>query len=343
MKKQLPYAEPPFCTYHHMASHGVIALQNPTGYLWFLNDCVPLSCDRRFLSGYGSPGLGVFKFGVFGDPNLVIYQVSAKFCPEDMMKMVHRMLDEDYYVVFDHVDDYYIDGKSFFGERHFYHDGLILGYDDEKGTFTLAAYNGKMQYGVFETPISSFERGMNAALEAGESARFLAVKPKSREEKLDLPYISDALAVYLDSDFEKYPTTGTGTVCGVVVHDYLVLYLEELASGRIPHDKLDWRIMRLLWEHKKCMLDRLRAVEAALSLSDELSRAYEAVVSESDLIRMLYAMYHKKPSGTLIPMMERKLHKIREDEQALLGSILCRLHEAGHGTIWVQENKEKEG
>lgn len=337
MKKQLPYAEPPFCTYHHMASHGVIALQNPTGYMWFLNDCVPLCCDRRFLSGYGSPGLWIAKFGVFGDSSLVIYQVSAKFCPESMMQMVRRMLDEDYYVVFDHVDDYYIDGKSFFGERHFYHDGLILGYDDEKGTFTLVAYNGKMQYAVFETPISSFEQGMNAALDADEPVRFLAVKSKFTEEKLDLPYISDALAVYLDSDFDRYPVTGTGDVRGVVVHDYLVLYLEALADGSIPHDKLDWRIMRLLWEHKKCMLDRLRAVEKALDISDEVSRAYEAVVSESDSLRMLYAMYHKKPSKTLISMMERKLHKIKEDEQALLGSILCRLRAAGHGTIQLQE------
>ena len=109
MKTCLSYREPLFATYHYLASHGVVAQENPTGIRWFFNHAVGLSCSGAFQKGYSSPKLSVFPYGVLADGNLDTYIVNICFSPEDSLKIIKRMIDAGYYVLFDHVDDYYLD------------------------------------------------------------------------------------------------------------------------------------------------------------------------------------------------------------------------------------------
>ena len=64
--KQLPYKEPPYCTYQYMAGTGVAALLNPTAYNHYLNLCMVLKCEKTFLTGYTSPRLVPTVYGTCG-------------------------------------------------------------------------------------------------------------------------------------------------------------------------------------------------------------------------------------------------------------------------------------
>ena len=88
-----------------------------------------------------------------------------------------------------------------------------------------------------------------------------AVKAKDEVQELDLKTIYEAVKGYMSSNIETYPLTDAGTANGIVVYDYICMYLDKLADGSIPHERRDRRIFRLIWEHKKCMLGRIRAVE----------------------------------------------------------------------------------
>ena len=59
---------------------------------------------------------------------------------ESVIDVYKALLDSEQYI-YDFVDKYYI--KSFGFNRHFIHDLLLYGYDDEKQEFWCYAYNGR--------------------------------------------------------------------------------------------------------------------------------------------------------------------------------------------------------
>jgi hypothetical protein len=106
--------------------------------------------------------------------------------------------------------------------------------------------------------------------------------------------------------------------------------LELLAEGGIPYEKMDWRVMRLLWEQKKCLCGCIRAVERALSFSDEVSRSYQAVVDSANLLRIQYARYHMKRDDALIPKMTARMLNIKENEVLLLEKLMEEVKKRGN-------------
>lgn len=328
MRILLPYKEPLFLTYHYMASHGIVAGENPTGVRWFYNHATGLSCFEDFGKENPSPKLIATPHGVLADQNLETYIVNIWFCPEDAEKTVRSMLDAGYYVLFDHVDDYFIEGKSFYGTRHFYHDGLILGYDGEAETLTLAAYDSRWNYGVWQTPAQNFFHGVLAAAQSQEHPRFIAARTGSSPVALDLSLIAESFRSYLEP--ASVSENGRTRVSGLSVYEALIRYLEMLAQARIPHEKMDWRVMRLLWEHKKCVLGCLCDAENALSLGNGTSGAYRAVVQRCHLLRLEYAMYHEKEKESLLASMIRKLREVRETEELLLRAFAENLEKKGY-------------
>ena len=207
------------------------------------------------------------------------------------------MLDDGYYVAFSGVDDYYVKGKSWYREQHFNHDGLIIGYDDDNGTLAIAAYDQRWIFTVFNTPQECFMEGLQALCEKSSYGGIHAVKAKNEAQELNLRAIYEAVKGYLSSDIESYPLTDAGNANGIIVYDYICMYLDKLADGSIPYERRDRRIFRLIWEHKKCMLGRIRAVEEQCKWDASLSADYNEVVALADKIRFIYSKFVIKYSS----------------------------------------------
>ena len=111
---------------------------------------------------------------------------------------------------------------------------------------------------------------------------------------------------------------------GIVVHEYLVKYLEKLYDETIPYERMDWRVFRLVWEHKKVMLERIKKIEQELNLGDEISKKYKLLVSEADTMRMLYASHHMKRRDSVLPIMKKKLLKLMDQEKKLLTLLVAK-------------------
>ena len=135
------------------------------------------------------------------------------------------------------------------------------------------------------------------------------------------------LREYLDSTFEKYPINVEGVIRGIVVHNYLALYIDKLRDGSIPYEKMDWRALRPVWEHKKCMLGRITAVEKKHSWNSDLSDRYATVVDKANRIRIMYAMYHKNHNDRLLDMIYDGLIQISKMDKELVGEFINRLEE----------------
>ena len=249
------------------------------------------------------------------------------------------MLDDGYYVYFNSVDDYYIKGKSWYKEQHFNHDGLIIGYDDDNGTLAIAAYDQRWIFTVFNTPQECFIEGLHSSCEKSSYGEIYAVRAKDEVQELNLQMIYEAVKGYVSSSIETCPLTDTGIANGIAVYDYMCMYLDKLFDGSIIYERRDRRIFRLVWEHKKCMLGRIKAVEEKCKWDNSISMAYNEVVELADKIRFIYSKFVIKYSNKNLENIQTSLMKIKDLENNLLTMFADKLlRELDHGKENLRSN-----
>ena len=327
MKKsvELPVVKPVYSTYHYQGNGSAILLQNLSIRNWYLNEVLLLTCSTAFLKGRTTPDLGIKRSFTVDNPYLDRHALPMQYLGGHVHPIIRTMLDNGYYVAFHGIDDYYVTGKSWYKEKHFNHDGLICGYDQNEKTYSLFAYDQQWVYRVFKTPQRAFDNGRKAMFQHNQYGAICALKPKMDPVDLQPASIYRTLADYLNSSLTKYPPDKSDTVVGIAVHDYILLYLDKLANGSIPYERLDSRI----WEHKVVMRERICAVENALDLSHEISHSYEMIVTESNAMRMLYAAHHRKRHDSVLPVIRETLQRIRKKEELLLIQLMRQMERSG--------------
>lgn len=314
----LPFFVPVFATVQGSIASSLALAKNETGYNAILNQCATVACKRRSLHDFSSyeiyvPGLAPECFAC-----LERYALSLRFAAPYAHELIKRMLREGYYVNYTLIDDFYIPGKSWYGERHLSHDGIICGYDDSDMTYSIAAYDSEWKFSLIRAPQESLMRGIESSMEMGEMGELIAVRMRDGRVELDIDMILKKVRGYMDSDLQKYPPEVNKKAQGAVIYDYLMKYMDALSDGSVSHDRMDWRALRPVWEHKRCMLDRIRAVESKLSMNDSISKDYEPLIALSDELRMMYAFYHRKPRVSALGRIRVGLSELKERELAIL-------------------------
>ncbi len=319
---ELPLIEPIYSTYHYQGPGSAILVNNTSIRNWYLNQVLILSCSRKFLNGFTTPAIGLVESSWNNNPYLEKNLYSMRFLNGHIHTVIKNMLDAGYYVFFDGIDDYYVEGKSWYHKKHFNHDGCICGYNREDQTYCIYAYDKDWVYQKFWTTQKSFEAGRKAMFKQNRFGSICAIKAKRDQVEFSAETALEKIGEYLDSSIDKYPETADGIVYGIVVHDYIAKYVEMLYDGSIPYEKMDRRVFRLIWEHKKVMFERIQCIENKLNLSHDISDRYKTAVNDSNTIRMLYASHHMKRRDSVLPIIQKKLISIKELEQNLLNELL---------------------
>lgn len=324
MKKrvELPLAEPLYSTYHGQGIATAVIENNKSLRNWHLNQTMNLTCNRKFLHGYTSPQVNVVDSGWNNNSHFIKVLISTQFTKGYINPIVRELLDKGFYVTFEGVDDYYVKGKSWYRERHFNHDGLICGYDQNDKTYCIYAYDSNWVYRKFWVSQKDFNAGRVSMIKRGTFGTFCGLKVKDDKYNFSPKIATDKIKEYLDSNLEKYPFEEDGEVYGIVVHKYIAEYLTKLYEREIPYERMDRRVFRLIWEHKKVMLERIEKIEENLLLNNEISKKYKPLVSEADTMRMLYASHHMKRRDSLLPIIKNKLLKLMDDEKKLLTALV---------------------
>lgn len=318
---EFPLAEPLYSTYQYQGLATALAVNNPSIRNYYLSHVMNLSCTKKFLHGFTTPEITIPESQWCKNPYFIIKKYDAQFLGGHVHHVIRKLLDAGYYVCYSGVDDFYVEGKSFFGERHFSHDGCICGYDTADKSYCIYAYDKSWVYRKFWASRASLDRGRRAMERQGVFGRLWGILATDEQVAFDPTAALDHIAEYLDSSLEKYPVDKEGAVYGTAVHDYIALYLDKLYDGSIPHERLDSRVFRLIWEHKKAMLERMRLIEDAFRLDHSLSEAYEEVVSAADHCRMLYASHRVKERREVLPFIRRKLLALKDPEREILQAL----------------------
>lgn len=323
MKKsvELPIVEPIYSTYHYQGSACSVIAKNPSIRNWYLSNALVLCCHNQFLYGAYTPQLTVNNTYEHQNPYLERDLVSTKHIQPHIHSVIRKLLDNEYYVYFTDVDDYYIKGKSWYKTRHFNHDGLICGYDQNDQTYSIFAYNGDWKYRVFKTPQRNFKNGILANAEKGIYSELHGFRPLNIDISVEPELVLKNIREYLDSSFEKYPTTISQFIYGNITHDYIAMYLDCLLDERISYERMDWRIFRVIWEQKKVMQEALDKTEDILRLDKSISTEYKKIITMADKMRLLYASHHMKRRDSLLPGIITLLLESKHIEAELLSEF----------------------
>lgn len=317
-KVELPVSEPVYSTYQYQGSMAGLLRCNPSLRNWYLNHALMLRCNRKFLTGYTTPEVDVVNSSWKNAPEVTEKRYSSEHLDGHIHYAVRSLLNDGYYVYYTGLDDFYIPGKSWYHEQHFYHDGLICGYDQTDKTYSLYAYDSSWLYRVFQTPQSAFNRARAKSAENGHFYVICGMKPSRTENVVEPECIYKNLLEYLDASPEKYPVTEDGP-CVRLGGTRLYRDVRRQAVRRQhPYERMDRRVFRMLWEHKKVMLERLTAAEHALGLRPAVSTKYSEIVREANAMRMLYASHHMRRRDCVLPGLQKKLLRMREAEEIWL-------------------------
>ena len=324
MKKivELPLLEPLYSTYHGQGTATATLTESPSLVNWYYNEVLILSCNRKFLNGYTSPQINIRNSEWSANPYFHTHNYYNRYLKGYVHYVIRNLIDDGYYVFFNGVDDYYVEGKSWCHEKHFAHNGCICGYNQGDKTYCIYAYDKDWIYRKFWTPQKSLFAGMKAMFKQGKYNGITGIKPKKHRISFSADIALKTISEYLNSSPEKYPETEDDTVYGIAVHDFIAKYIDKLYDGSIPYERMDRRVFRLIWEHKKVMLKRIELIEEAMSFDNTISEAYKDVVREADNCRMLYASHHMKQRNSLLPIIRKKLLSLKSLEQNLLTELL---------------------
>ncbi|MBQ8331862.1 MAG: hypothetical protein IJX94_05125 [Clostridia bacterium] len=321
----LPFFVPVFATVQGSVASCLALAQHPDGYRAILNQCTTVTCKRRTWEKISTPDVFISGVAPRNFKQLQTYTVSLRYASRFAGEVIKQMLNDGYYVNYTKIDDFYLPGKSWYGTRHMPHDGIICGYDEADKTYSVAAYDINWVFTLIRIPQDCLALGIEACLAEGEYGDLIGVKVKEVPIPLDLKQIGKRMKLHLDSSLEIYPPNQNGKAYGLVVYDYLMRYMEDLYEGRVSYEKMDWRVLRPIWEHKKCMLDRIRAVEEELGWTNTLSVAYEPLLEQADHLRMMYALHHRKRRDSVLPRIREGLARIKESETAILNEFVEQL------------------
>ena len=324
---ELPLLEPIYSTYHNQGVATAILSANPSIRNWYMNHVMILTCSRKFLTGFSSPEINIADSGWIANPYYNKTGFAMKYLNRYVHDVIRNLLTDGYYVCFSNIDDFYIKGKSWYKKRHFIHDGCICGYDQRRKTYCMYAYDENWIYRKFWTPQKFFEQSRQAQFKKGMYGNLHALKPKDDLISFSATAAIEKIREYLNSTMDQYPESGEGTVAGIVVHDYIAKYTDLLFKGAIPYERIDRRVFRMIWEHKKAMYQRITLIEQDLSLDLTIGEKYQTIVKEAEDCRMLYAAHLLKRRDSLLPVIRKKLLTLKSLEKDLLEELLKKVRE----------------
>ncbi len=318
----LPLVAPMYGTYHFQLPGSAIIGSNPSIRNWYLNEIIILSCTRRFLKGFNSPEVCVAASAWDNNPYIDVVTYPLEYLNGSVNSIIRNLLDDGRYVYYCGVDDYYIEGKTWYKIKHFDHDGLICGYNQNNKTYCIYAYDQNWLCKKFWTSQKGFNKGQKYMANQGVYGRICGLKVKKENMEFSPNSALRLIAEYLDSNLERYPITEQGDVWGIVVHDYVAMYIDKLYDGSVTHEKMDHRIFKAIWEHKVVMLERIQNIEKDLNLNSDISDKYKKVVNETNRLRMLYAAHHQKQRTSILPSIKKNLLIVKNEEMKILKALL---------------------
>ena len=248
--------------------------------------------------------------------------------PTDILPFIVACIDKGYYVQ-PTVDEYFLPDSAAYQKRPLVHETLIYGYD--KQTFVGIGYNKNGDYASYYIMFSELEQAIVHADLTGhydpDGLRLFKSASHARYD-FDIHLVREQITDFLHSRntshrFRMVANPADGAY-GLATYPCLKSYIESFLY--FPFS-FDIRPVHILWEHKKCMVNRLNYMEdqGYLKSEDGFSIQYDGLARKTGMLRMMLLKFKITRSPDLIRRVLSNLDGIEEVEQSLLQDLVKKL------------------
>lgn len=333
-KKRLPINPHPPIAGYTVYPLAIVAASNR--YLpWFYSQHIQVFCPSDFSENPGA------KFDFYRHPLsrqnpcplLNAFSLHRSHCTDDhgaIAPFLIRQLDENRYIQL-YANEFYIPDRKKYLNTHYTHALLIFGYDLERDEFDILGYNRLGNLAPSRIAVEQLEiafQRVHYLPERMEIINLFAWNPDA-DFGFDIHLMAETLEDYLFSrnTSERFrmiapPIDG---LFGIETSQALIARLESEHPGRF-----DIRPVHIFWEHKKCMLDRIRYLETHghIDPSDGFSSSYMQIENSARIARMIMLKLRAFPNASLLARLMIRLERLARCEANLLGCLLENLRVA---------------
>jgi hypothetical protein len=195
------------------------------------------------------------------------------------------------------LDEYFVPHRPTYRSEHYDHSNLIYGVDRDNQCFYLLGYDDRKTFAKTQISFGQFVEAYSNTTVSEWTFNYFISLFKLRERpisKFEWSTVYYSLIDYLNGKPHNYSTPND--VYGIHVYQTLLEYLQLYVSGETKHDI---RGFHVLWEHKKCMVERIRYMKQKQYLTDidDLLQKWITIENNTQVIRNKFlklGLYEKK-------------------------------------------------
>ncbi len=326
---ELQIVEPPVLSYLHHAYPLTAAQAHKDFFSWFYSNYIQLEFDLNISR------LNFFTHVIFGNNiycPIVDYKViDLEFLSLSRINIIDFIVDSinmGYYVT-TYLDEYYIPERISYYKFHYKHDVMIFGYDLSKSVFKIIGFNDKQQYSASYVSFSEFENSYTNCIDKKNDVILFKAKDELSYEpsfSFDIVNVINLLEdYYFSRDTSErlriFNNPKKDFIYGMSIYNELIKYFKAI----IENDKKDMDIIQLhlLWEHKKCMVSRIKYLISnnfikKNAILDEYICLENTVLSLRNIFIKFFIVKDKKYIEKIIT----GLGKLQSTEEQLISSLI---------------------
>lgn len=256
-----------------------------------------------------------------------------------IIEFIVNKIDLGYYVTV-YVDEYHLPEKASYNKSHFVHPSLIYGYDNKEKKLMSIGFDADGIFREITFDYNSFagayEDGKQHYKEFAPWAEMEAIqllKPKKLDKKYNFieEKFMDEIGCYLKSAGANESRVNnlispeelqsiSDIKYGMDVYDVVLEALQTLSPNMIT---IDYRTLHLLYEHKKCIYDRLRYVAESRKVDiGVLLDEYSSLVAGLNTVRLkFFDLEHMFTTG--IGLEDVSQQELMERVMEMIGTIMA--------------------
>ncbi|MCP1135451.1 BtrH N-terminal domain-containing protein [Paenibacillus polysaccharolyticus] len=253
-------------------------------------------------------------------PNIFFEKLSC-----DVHDVLRYSIDEGHYL-YTIVDEYYIPSrKAYQIEQKYYHDILIYGYDLANKLYLVSGFDQNMQYEKTSVPFELMEKAIHSA-----GAPITQIYKKNIKYELNMNLIKELLEDYMYSNnsskrnmMNSNPLSDSHCY-GMSTYDGFIEHLKGIQHNT---SSKDIRIPHLLYEHKECMMLRIKYLTDLDRLKEpnEIISKYKMVRDHSLILRNLYLKMIITNNIGLVESLNSAVVKLKEIDMDISDKLLNNL------------------
>ncbi|WMJ86462.1 hypothetical protein [Anaerocolumna sp. MB42-C2] len=306
---------------------------------WFYNYYIQLEVKRNYENGVRLDFYTTLLWKCC--PWIYFQRLSRDFILrkwDSIIDFIIDSIDLGYYVYFI-ANYFYIPISKNYNQYHKVHDIFIFGYDKNTQMFDVADFFRDGIYEYAKVPFSCINIAYNSLSECSKQHDWLNgvelisfFKRSEYHNNKELDYRFDPALVksficdYITSSntLEKYkiPTEKwkRNWVYGVEIYDFLIEYLEQLSSNKVPFDTRPFAVLN---DHKKLMMMRIKFMGENSFLYNwkDLYQDYSNVLNRASILKGLWIKYSISSDKKLLNRMILIINEIKKIEIDVLTSL----------------------